>query len=74
MPGDEVHHKIYLNPDNINNPDITLGWNNLELLCMSCHSKEHMDKYSALREGYSFNTEGELIYTPPLSRKRVTAT
>lgn len=68
MPGEEVHHKIYLNPFNINNPDITLNFDNLELLCMSCHSKEHMSKYSAMSEGYSFGSDGDLIYTPPYQK------
>lgn len=61
MPGEEVHHKTYLSPDNINNPDITLGWDNLELLCMSCHSKEHMSKYGVLREDVTFDENGDLI-------------
>jgi 5-methylcytosine-specific restriction protein A len=65
-PGDEVHHKIWLTPDNVNNPDIALGWDNLELLCASCHSKEHMSKYGPLGDGYSFDDNGDLVYTPPL--------
>lgn len=28
-----VHHKIYLTPDNINNPNITLMEDNFEALC-----------------------------------------
>ena len=61
MPGEEVHHKIYLSPDNINDPYITLGWDNLELLCMSCHSKEHMSKYDVVRDGVMFDEKGDLI-------------
>jgi len=66
MPGEEVHHKIYLSPENINDPYITLSWDNLELLCLSCHSKEHMSKYDVLGEGYEFNERGELIYNKDL--------
>lgn len=40
-PGELVHHKIHLTPDNINDPNITLSWNNLELLCRKCHRAEH---------------------------------
>ena len=65
VPGEEVHHIIYLTPENINNPDITLSFENLELLCASCHSKEHNEKYSPLMEGYGFDREGNLTYTPP---------
>ena len=41
MPGTQVHHKIRLTPFNINNPEITLSYKNLELLCDDCHEKEH---------------------------------
>lgn len=61
MPGDEVHHKIYLSPENINDPNITLNWDNLELLCASCHSKEHMSKYDVVREDVMFDENGDLI-------------
>ena len=36
----DVHHKIPLTPENVKNPDIALGWNNLELLCKTCHEQE----------------------------------
>ena len=36
----EVHHKIPLTVDNVKDPDIALGWSNLELLCKSCHDEE----------------------------------
>ena len=39
--GDEVHHKIKLTPENINDPRITLSFDNLELLCAACHHDEH---------------------------------
>lgn len=41
VPGEIVHHKIYISPANISNPEITLNFNNLELLCRDCHGKEH---------------------------------
>lgn len=40
-PGEIVHHKEKLSPENINNPIITLSWDNLELLCRDCHAKAH---------------------------------
>jgi 5-methylcytosine-specific restriction protein A len=61
MPGEEVHHKIWLTPENINDPYITLSWDNLELLCMSCHSKEHMSKYDVVRDDVMFDNNGDLI-------------
>ena len=61
VPGEEVHHKVWLNETNINNPDITLSWDNLELLCSSCHSKEHNSKYESLREDVQFDKNGDLV-------------
>lgn len=56
-----AHHKTYLTPANINNPDITLNWENLEALCQDCHNKEHQSKYSATREDVMFDEQGNLI-------------
>lgn len=39
--GEELHHKVFLRPDNIHNADITLNPENLILLCKDCHFKEH---------------------------------
>ena len=36
-----VHHKVYISPDNINDPSVTLNWNNLEAVCRECHELEH---------------------------------
>lgn len=36
-----VHHKQYINPNNISNPNILLSFDNLELLCRDCHAAEH---------------------------------
>lgn len=40
-PGVIVHHKIHLTPENINDPDITLNYDNLQLLCRDCHALMH---------------------------------
>ena len=40
-PGDTVHHKIHLTPDNINDPSVTLSFDNLMLLCRDCHAEIH---------------------------------
>lgn len=39
-----VHHKIYLTRENIANPEISLNFDNLELVCINCHNKEHFLK------------------------------
>ena len=43
-PGEIVHHKIHLTPKNMNDPSITLNFDNLELLCRDCHGQEHSTK------------------------------
>lgn len=41
VPGEIVHHKTPITPDNINDPMVTLSFDNLELVCRSCHAEEH---------------------------------
>ena len=43
-PGEIVHHKIHIEDDNTDDPNVLLNWNNLELLCRQCHGKEHMKR------------------------------
>lgn len=45
----QVHHKIVLTPENINDPAVALNWDNLELLCQQCHLEEHADERSGKR-------------------------
>lgn len=59
--GKIVHHKKYLNESNINDVEITLSFDNLELLCQDCHNKEHNEKYGINVDGVKFNSNGELI-------------
>ncbi len=60
VPGEEVHHIEWLSPDNINNPEITLGEDNLVLLCRGCHMNKHRKK-EVTKSGLVFNENGELI-------------
>lgn len=41
VPGEIVHHKIHLTPQNVKQPDVSMNWSNLELLCRDCHAAEH---------------------------------
>ena len=65
--GEELHHKIWLTPKNINDKDITLNHSNLILLCRECHREAHGDRKPAQ---YIYNDNGELIpnpkYTAPI--------
>ncbi len=57
-----VHHKIYLTPQNITNPYISLCFDNLEALCQDCHNKEHHSTETKLP--YSFDEHGNIVYPP----------
>jgi hypothetical protein len=64
-----VHHKIYITPLNINDPDITLNFDNLEALCHNCHNKEH--KLGDFETCYAFSENGEISRaqnTPPYGK------
>jgi 5-methylcytosine-specific restriction endonuclease McrA len=58
--GKIVHHKVYLNEQNIHDPNITLCHDNLELLCQDCHNTEHMARLP-IQNGLSFNADGDLV-------------
>lgn len=60
-----VHHKTELNPDNINDPDIALGFSNLKYDCHICHQKENSGEEVAGLVEYEFGPEGELLVLPP---------
>lgn len=40
-PGVIVHHKIHITPENIECPELTMDFGNLELLCRDCHAAQH---------------------------------
>ena len=65
IPGYIVHHKILLMPENINNPDITLRWDNLEYVCHDCHNKEHHGSGEGVTaDGLMFDGCGNIIQSP----------
>ena len=41
VPGEIVHHKRHISPENISDPNITLDWDNLQLVCRDCHADIH---------------------------------
>ena len=59
-PAKIVHHKTYINPANITDPEITLSWDNLEALCQDCHNREH-SRTAATAAGLRFDDEGNLV-------------
>lgn len=59
--GHIVDHIEPITQENKNDPFITFGWDNLQLLCISCHNKKTFRKHSAIREGFGFDESGNLI-------------
>lgn len=57
-PGVIVHHKIHLDPVNINDPSIALNPDNLELLCRECHAAEH----GKTVKRYKVGPNGEIFF------------
>lgn len=57
-----VHHKEWLTPNNINDPEITLNHRNLQYDCLVCHNKE---KENGEKEKYFFGEDGQIYELPP---------
>ncbi len=67
-----VDHIEEINPNNIDNPQITLNHKNLQYLCLKCHNRKTFGKgkdFNAVRDGLEFDSNGELVksYTPPVN-------
>lgn len=41
IPSEHVHHKIELDDEKVDIPEIALNEDNLEALCHDCHTREH---------------------------------
>ena len=52
-----VHHKIHITPDNINCPEVTLNFENMELLCRKCHGEKH----GAVTKRYTVDPLGRVM-------------
>jgi predicted kinase len=58
-PGEEVHHKTFLRPNNMHDVNVTMGWDNLILLCKACHNVQHDKAYQLHREWQRKNPDTE---------------
>ena len=68
-PGKILHHIVELSPENIADPDITLGWDNLIYVCKDCHEREHHPGAAPLRDDMMFDRSGQLVrrQAPPIA-------
>ena len=58
--GKIVHHKIWLDDVNCNDPDISLNPDNLRYECQDCHNKER-DPRTAMPGRCLYGENGEII-------------
>lgn len=58
-PGTQVHHKIHLTIQNVDDPTIATNPDNLVLLCDYCHNEVHhrVGKHNS----YCFDSNGDLV-------------
>ena len=57
--GEEVHHKDPITyTDVLNNPAKCYGWDNLKLLCRSCHEITRKRR----SDGLSFDENGDIVF------------
>ena len=59
VAGEIVHHKNYINPDNVNDPEVLMNFDNLELLCRDCHAQEHLGR----NKRYKLDELGRVLIT-----------
>lgn len=63
VPGEIVHHKVHLTPENISDPSVSLSFDNLELLCRECHALAHPEAYPEAGGGcrVEFDANGDVV-------------
>ena len=59
VPGEIVHHKTHITPDNITDENVTLNWANLELVCRDCHG----DAHRRIARRYKVGADGKIFFT-----------
>lgn len=71
VPGFIVHHKERITARTINNPDVTLSWNNLEYVCKACHDRIHdyCDRAEKRDRVVTFDACGNPIEGSPPSKE-----
>lgn len=58
-PASVAHHIEHITPENVDDPSITLSWDNLMCLCQDCHAIVHSSTPTA--EGLAFDKDGNLV-------------
>ncbi|MBP3673948.1 MAG: HNH endonuclease [Oscillospiraceae bacterium] len=72
IPGEIVHHRRHITAGNVDKPEITLSWDNLQLVCRECHAEIHeRDIHGSGKKSkkrYKVNADGKVTATeaPPI--------
>lgn len=69
VPGVIVHHRRHINAANVDNPAITLAWDNLELVCRACHAEIHdqdeRENNKRRKKRYVISADGHVTAAEP---------
>ena len=60
VPAEIVHHIKHVTAKNVNNPDITMGYDNLMAVCRNCHAELHSNR----KHRYIVGENGKVIALP----------
>ena len=59
---DVVHHIVPLTKDTVNDPNLSLNWDNLQCLCRKCHAEVHKEIYNKrAKRRYSIDDNGKVV-------------
>lgn len=59
VPAKVVHHKIWLTPENIDDPHVTLSFENFQRLCQDCHAAVHSGEQESR---VTFDENGNVVW------------
>ena len=71
-PGEIVHHRRHITAANVDDPAISLCWDNLELVCRECHAAIHEQDIrgggKSKKKRYKIDADGTVTATdaPPV--------
>lgn len=56
-----LHHKEWIDSNNVDDLDVILNHDNLEAVCIQCHNEEHFKTNHSTQEGLTFDMYGNLV-------------
>lgn len=59
-PAKVVHHKVHVTAETVDNPQVTLSFDNLQLLCQDCHAEAHRN----LGHRFVCDDDGNILTAP----------